>query len=124
MRREKKRRILRTIFCMALWLFAPMGILSVSAQPDAMRVTLDLQSVTVKEFFDNVKKQTGMSFMYSVEQVKDMETISIRCQNRPVRLVLDEVLGVGAYTYDKEGNIVTINRSQRRGGVKKSCPES
>lgn len=107
------------IFCVALWLFAPTGILSVSAQPDAMRVTLDLQSVTVKEFFNNVKKQTGMSFMYSVEQVRGVEPISIHCQDRPVKSVLDEVLGTGAYTYDGEGNIVTVNRLQRKGGGKR-----
>lgn len=123
MQRGKKKSVLRTIFCMAMWLFIPIGMQSVSAQPDAMRVTLNLQSVTVKEFFNDVKKQTGMSFMYSVEQVKDIAPISFRCQNRPVKQVLDEVLGTGSYTYNSEENIVTVNPLQRKGGVKNSFPE-
>ena len=33
-------------------------------------VTLDLTQVTVKQFFAEVKKQTGLNFMYSAELAK------------------------------------------------------
>ncbi len=112
MRREKSRQLVFAL-CLSLWLFVPVGMESMAAQPSTMRVTLNLRSVTVKEFFDNVKSQTGMSFMYSVEQVKNMGAISVSCKNRPVTSVLDEVLGAGSYSYSEGSNIITLNRAQQ-----------
>ena len=118
MQREKSRQLVFA-FCMALWLFVPVGMGSVTAQPNTMRVTLNLRSVTVKEFFDNVKAQTGMSFMYSVEQVKNMDAISVNCKNRPVKAILDEVLGARSYSYSEGSNIITLNRAQQPKNGKK-----
>ncbi len=115
MQREKRRRSPGVLLVMALCLVGLMLTVPASAQPDAMRVTLNLQNVTVKQFFDDVKKQTGLSFIYSTEQNKLLKPISIQCDNRPVKRVLDQVLGVGAYTYNAEGNIVTLTLQVAKG---------
>lgn len=73
-------------------------------------VTLDMTQVTVKQFFAEVKKQTGLNFIYSAELAKTFPKVTVKAQNRPVRQVLNEVMNSINCTYDVEGNIVTVTR--------------
>ena len=73
-----------------------------------MKVSLNLKSASVKEFFDAVKAQTGLNFIYNTEQVKSMSRITIQSKGQPITEVLDKVLANTGYTYEIEGNIVTI----------------
>lgn len=93
------------LLCIVSLLFTPV---LAASQSNAMRVSLDLNSATVKEFFDAVKEQTGLNFIYSTEQVKNMPRITIRSNNQPMNEVLDKVLANTGYSYEIEGNIVTI----------------
>lgn len=73
-------------------------------------VTLDLTQVTVKQFFAEVKNQTGLNFMYSAELAKSLPKVTVKAQNKPVGQVLNEVMGKINCEYDIDGNIVTITR--------------
>ena len=96
---------------MVVLLLMTLLTLSVSAQSVKDKtVTLDMTQVTVKQFFAEVKKQTGLNFIYSTELAKTFPKVTVKAQNRPVRQVLNEVMNKINCTYDVEGNIVTVTR--------------
>lgn len=96
---------------MVVILLMTMLTLNVAAQSVKDKtVTLDMTQVTVKQFFAEVKKQTGLNFIYSADLAKTFPKVSVKAQNRPVRQVLNEVMNRINCTYDIEGNIVTVTR--------------
>lgn len=111
-----KRTIM--LVCLALWISIP-GTHAVAAQQtvDEMRVTVNLNSVTIKEFFDVVKRQTGLNFIYNSDQAKGMPRITVRGVKEPVRELLDKVMQNIRCNYEIEGRIVTV--TQQRNTQKK-----
>jgi len=97
-------RLLLVMF--ALWATVP----ALAQKASEKNVTLDLNQVTVKQFFSEVKKQTGLNFMYSAELAKSLPKVSVKAQNKPVRQVLSDVMGRINCNYEIEGDIVTITR--------------
>ena len=96
---------------MVVILLMTMLTLNVAAQSVKDKtVTLDMTQVTVKQFFAEVKKQTGLNFIYSAELAKSFPKVTVKAQNKPVRQVLNEVMNSINCTYDVEGNIVTVTR--------------
>ena len=96
---------------MVVLLLMTLLTLSVSAQSVKDKtVTLDMTQVTVKQFFAEVKKQTGLNFIYSAELAKTFPRVTVKAQNKPVRQVLNEVMNRINCTYDLEGSIVTVTR--------------
>ena len=96
---------------MVVILLMTMLTLNVAAQSMKDKtVTLDMTQVTVKQFFAEVKKQTGLNFIYSAELAKSFPKVTVKAQNKPVRQVLNEVMNKINCTYDVEGNIVTVTR--------------
>ena len=96
---------------MVVLLLMTLLTLSVSAQSVKDKtVTLDMTQVTVKQFFAEVKKQTGLNFIYSTELAKTFPKVTVKAQNKPVRQVLNEVMNKINCTYDLEGSIVTVTR--------------
>ena len=84
MQKKRARERIIMFLCIISLLFTPV---LAASQSNAMRVSLDLKSATVKEFFDAVKVQTGLNFIYSTEQVKiclvslyrAIASLSVRC---------------------------------------------
>ena len=87
------------------------GVSPVMAQqPQRQTVTINAKSMSVKQFFAEVKKQTGLNFIYSTDLAAKLPHISVNATNRPLRQVLDEVMAKVNCRYEIEGNIVTITR--------------
>ena len=105
MQKERARERIIMFLCFISLLLTPV---LATSQSTAMRVSLNLKSATVKEFFDAVKVQTGLNFIYNTEQVKNMPHITVRSSSQPVNEVLDKVLANTGCTYEIEGNIVTV----------------
>ena len=61
MQKKRARERIIMFLCIISLLFTPV---LAASQSNAMRVSLDLKSATVKEFFDAVKVQTGLNFIY------------------------------------------------------------
>ena len=89
---------------------SPMVSAPALAQQNKQTVTINTKSMGVKQFFAEVKKQTGLNFIYSTDLAAKLPHISVSATNRPLRSVLDEVMKKINCTYDIEGNIVTITR--------------
>ncbi len=110
MKKNKKNNLVSILIVMVLWL--PMT--SVKAAPTQAAldkpVTLSLERATVKDFFTQVKRQTGLDFIYSSELLRTLPRVSVKATNKPVRQVLDEVMGMINCVYDVEGNLVTVTK--------------
>ena len=107
----KRFKQIAMLLMLVLCTVAPWGATTANAQPASNKtVTLDLNQVAVKQFFAEVKKQTGLNFIYSAELAKSLPKVSVKAQNKPVRQVLGEVMGHINCNYEIEGDIVTITR--------------
>lgn len=83
---------------------------AMAQQRQNQKVTIVSKSMTVKQFFAEVKKQTGLNFIYSTDLAAKLPHITVNATNRPLRQVLDEVMNKVNCRYEIEGNIVTITR--------------
>lgn len=94
----------------ALVLILMMVSLTVAAQSVNKNVSLNLNQVAVKEFFSELKKQTGLNFVYSSDLARTLPKVSVNAQNKQAKAVLDEVMNKINCVYDIDGNVVTITR--------------
>lgn len=73
------------------------------------QVCLDLKNQSAQILFQEIQRQTGLSFVYNQEQVKKhLTNISIHVVKRSVESVLKEVLNGTGLTYKFERNLITI----------------
>lgn len=114
MGRKRGKGSIHVLFLVIALMLLPT-IAFATPQGGAPKVTLNLQSVTVKEFFDALRKQTGLSFVYNIEQTKTIKPITVNVKDATVDQVLQTVLNNTGLTYSMEGNIVTISREQQQG---------
>lgn len=102
-----------TLLVLVLWIVAPLG--RIQAQNLASKpVTMNLKSVTVKEFFDEVKKQTGLSFMYNADLAKSWPKVTVKADKKPAKQVIEEVLSQIDCNYFIRGNIVSVDKRKER----------
>lgn len=110
MKKNNQLKLVSIFLMMVLWL----GMSTAKAAPNQnvldKPVTLSMQRATVKDFFTQVKKQTGLDFIYSSELLRTLPRVTVNATNKPVRQVLDEVMGMIDCAYDVEGNLVTVTK--------------
>ena len=83
---------------------------AMAQQRQNQKVTIVSKSMTVKQFFAEVKKQTGLNFIYCTDLAAKLPHITVNATNRPLRQVLDEVMNKVNCRFEIEGNFVTITR--------------
>ena len=71
MQKKRARERIIMFLCIISLLFTPV---LAASQSNAMRVSLDLKSATVKEFFDAVKVQTGKNKPHFPE-IQELELV-------------------------------------------------
>lgn len=106
-------RMKRILFATSLLVGATLcggNSTAMAQQPKQQTVTINAKSMSVKQFFAEVKKQTGLNFIYSTDLAAKLPHITVNATNRPLRQVLDEVMNKVNCRYEIEGNIVTITR--------------
>lgn len=109
---EQLKRLKQNLLATSILLSAATygGVMPAMAQQQRQNVTIVNKSMTVKQFFAEIKKQTGLNFIYSTDLAAKLPHITVNANNRPLREVLDEVMHKVNCTYEIEGNIVTITR--------------
>ncbi len=106
----KEKRIIGLFLCCCLLL---PGLLYAQS---SRTVTLDLKEAPVKVFFDAIRKQTGLSFVYNTEQTKAMKPITVSAENETVESVLNKVFTGTEFSYQIEDKIVTIVKKEKSVG--------
>ena len=57
------------------------------------RVSLDLQNVTLEDFFTELRRQTGNVYVFNMDDIRSFQDISVKSDNELETDVLDRVLG-------------------------------
>ena len=73
--------------CISLLLCFTLG-LSASTLAQQERVNLDLKQVSIKVLFDEIQKQTNLSFVFNTEQATKLGLVSVRAVDETVENVL------------------------------------
>lgn len=105
---QKKRKIL-CVMKLSVF-FVLFFSLSVSARVAAQqeKVNLHLENVSLKTFFREVQKQTGLYFVYNDEICGDFGSVSIDAKNESLVDVLETVFTNKAYSYHFEDKIIVV----------------
>jgi len=84
--------------------------LSAKALPTDKRVTIALNNVPIETFLEEIKKQSGVNFLYNAQTFKGVENISVKANNEPWSSVLQQVLASRDFNYVIKEDIVVIRK--------------
>ena len=57
------------------------------------RVSLDLQNVTLEDFFTELRRQTGNVYVFNMDDIRSFQDVTVKSDNELETDVLDRVLG-------------------------------
>ncbi|MHA4811421.1 SusC/RagA family TonB-linked outer membrane protein [Flavitalea flava] len=108
---SKKRfyRTLTIILLMAVVLQVPADAVAQSA-PANVYVTFSGKHVTLKQVFNEIKKQTNYDVLYNPEQVDTIATITVNAKNQPIEAFLKTILVKQPLTYTFINSTIVIFR--------------
>ena len=106
---HRKRKILLMMkLCISLMLCFTLG-LSASTLAQQERVNLDLKKVPIKVLFDEIQKQTSLSFVFNTEQAEKIGAVSVRAVNETVESVLRKVLVNTGMMFEFDGSLIIVH---------------
>ena len=105
-----KRIVKRSLLLILALMVAQM----VPAQAlDKSRITVAMENATVKQFLDEVERQTGIEFLYNADEVKDLR-VTVKETNAVARQVITKVMAdIGCEI--KENNGIVVVRLMKEG---------
>lgn len=106
-RKRIPKHTLRIMKFTAILLF--IACMQVSARGISQTVTLSLKNASLEQVFDQVKRQTGLSFIWDEQTLRQTRPVDIGVKNASVAEVMDLCLKDQPLTYRIIGKIVVIN---------------
>ena len=80
--------------------FVFLSVSSLFASVNAQRVSIELKNVSLREIFEQVKKQTGMSFMYSNDDIRHLQKRDFKMTDADVVTIMEACLKAGVNYLD------------------------
>ena len=80
--------------------FVFLSVSSLFASVNAQRVSIELKNVSLREIFEQVKKQTGMSFMYSNDDIRHLQKRDFRMTDADVETIMEACLKDTGLTFE------------------------
>ena len=80
--------------------FVFLSVSSLFASVNAQRVSIELKDVSLRETFEQVKKQTGMSFMYSNDDIRHLQKRDFKMTDADVVTIMEACLKAGVNYLD------------------------
>lgn len=81
---------------------------------EAQNVSLKLKNVTIKEALDAVKKQTGKSFFFSVNDVDIHQIISLDTEDLTLEEVLKQMFKNQRVTFEMKGDHIVVSTKEKK----------
>lgn len=110
--RKRKCRERRFLMCLMLGLFAICLTAHAQKAAGEKSVTLDYKSAPLKVVLESIREQTGMNFVYNVEQAESIGQVTIQAKNKKVSEVLGQILKGTGFRYVIKGKIITLHREE------------
>ena len=79
-----------------------------SAKTSGQKITLTSNNISIEEFFNQLEKQTGYSFLLENGVVSKDERISVNVKDAPLETVLNQILNPINLSYKIENKTVYI----------------
>jgi len=73
-------------------------------------LTLDLKDVSVETFLNEVKKQTGVNFLYNAQSFQEDDKVTIKAANESLDVILKQVFDSRGLTYKEENGVIAIRK--------------
>lgn len=95
-----------------------MGVLVImlamplSAAAQKQKVTIDVSKVDVSVVFKMIKEQTGLTFMYSAEDLKVINPVSLSVKEVTVDSAMTKLLGGTPFKFEYEGGAIVISKKK------------
>lgn len=87
-----------------------ISTLTISAKSYSQKVTLSLQNVPVEKVFRQIREQTGYSFLWAQQTLKDLPTVSVFIRGASLKEAVKACLKGLPLAYGIRGNVVYIER--------------
>ena len=110
---SKKKSLI--FFCFALFLL--INPIYLSAQDG--KVSISVNNVTLKQFFDTIEKQSKYKFSYRDSALQGKDNISINAENKSLKDILNEILQARGLKYTTDGTNIVIIPSDAQETTKK-----
>ncbi len=78
------------------------------------RLNINYKDKTIVSVLDDLKLQTGYTFVYRQNIMPETATVSAKLDGASLEAILDEVLVKNGYDYSIEGKVVVINKAQQQ----------
>jgi TonB-linked SusC/RagA family outer membrane protein len=85
-----------------------MAFLQVSAAGYAQKITINEQKASVGRIFEEIKRQTGYSFLYTDEFLAEAKEVTVKVSNASIEEVLDLCFKEQNYTYRIFNKMVVV----------------
>lgn len=96
------KKILRTCFCLIMLMTFSINMFA------QKRITINVNKVTLDVFFQELRKKTGVEFVYSELQAKELQPITMAVKNESLENILKQILSNSRYTYTLKNKAVLI----------------
>jgi TonB-dependent starch-binding outer membrane protein SusC len=93
-------------------LFILITALHLSAKTTAQKITLSASGITIGQFFDQLSKQTGFSFLLGDGTVSAEQKISVHVTEMSLEDVLDQILKPLSLSYSIDHKMVMIHKTE------------
>ena len=97
---------------MKLCLFFMLGFIvcaSANVKAQQEKVSLNLSHVTLKELFHEIQKQTQLSFVYNMEQTREVGTFTVKAESESVEQVLKRLFSRTGITFEFTENLIILH---------------
>lgn len=94
-----------SVFCLVFSLH-----LSASVYSQQNKVSVNLSDVTMEEFIEALKEQTGVHFLYNASLFENSPRVSVTATDTPLAEVLAATLGKAGFIADWRDEVVVIRR--------------
>lgn len=94
-----------------LAVFICIASLHVHAETYSQRVTLTGKNLSLKQFVEKLKAQTGLAFVFDNAISEHAQSISVNAKDAPLTEVLQSCLSVHGLTYSINNNVVLITKA-------------
>lgn len=105
-----KIRLRKTLLVMKFLCFFFLLSVSVSAASYSQnaRFTLALENVALTDVFSTIRKSSEFTFIYNMDDVRNIRVKSINVHEATIQEILDEVLRNTGFVYQIEDHVIVI----------------
>jgi TonB-linked SusC/RagA family outer membrane protein len=90
-------------------MFGLIFCVSANVKAQQEKATLDLNGVSLTALFNEIQKQTSLSFVFNVEQTQELGPFSVKATSEAVESILSRVFADTGMTFERSGSLIVVH---------------